>query len=415
VGGRIFISHSSNHDKFAAEVRDAVEQELAGLGHQPLIDKTLIDPGDRWRAKVLRWVGTCHGAVLLLTQRAADRDWVRAEATIIGWRAWLNTSMRVVPVLLDEGASSSYLDELGLTPVQLRNIQTLGSADVQGDGASAWGSAIAQCFAGFSAGPVREDPMALWVKQVGSYLRSNGFLEEAADALQIPEDERIDIESSLYELVAHRLLHSNARLIEGAVLALANDAQLKRDIRTFAPLVSCAWLPAGMAPRLFRVAGGEGSPRVAAVCVGIPTTAARLLKRLTCCDNRYVVIEPISFAGTGGNEKAELRDRYFRAILAGVGADSLQRFEAAMESLEAARPNRPVFVILGEDALDAGILDDLTASFAGVVFLCAANADALASSVLDVAAPVAVELTPRLVERDEAAGSSMAERLEQVS
>ena len=64
---RIFISHSSNHDAFAAAVRDAVDEELDRTGHTPLVDAALINPGDRWRAKLLGWLGACHGAVVLLT------------------------------------------------------------------------------------------------------------------------------------------------------------------------------------------------------------------------------------------------------------------------------------------------------------------------------------------------------------
>jgi hypothetical protein len=134
---------------------------------------------------------------------------------------------------------------------------------------------------------------------------------------------------------------------------------------------------------------------------------------LTCCDNRYVVIDQISLDGAGADDYDELLGRYVRAILSGVGVDSLSHFETAMQSLEAARPNRSVFVILGEEALSAGVLDDLASSFAGVVFVCAADADALESSVLnDAAYPSAVELTPRLVQLVEIAGSSMADRVE---
>ena len=54
---RVFISHSANQDRFAREVRDAVAARLTDLGHTPLLDATLINPGDRWRATLLGWLG----------------------------------------------------------------------------------------------------------------------------------------------------------------------------------------------------------------------------------------------------------------------------------------------------------------------------------------------------------------------
>jgi hypothetical protein len=403
---RIFISHSSNDDAFAAEVRDAVVAKLSK--HTPLVD-TNLKAGDRWRAKLLRWLGACHGAVLLLTDHAMDRDWVRTEAAIIGWRAWLNPAMKVVTVLLDEGASSSALDKLGLGPVRLRDIQVLKADDV-GRSAAEIATEVANRFAEFAPRSDEDDPIAEWVKQAGTYLERNAFLEETASVLDIADEDRDD---RLFELVAHRLLHSDYKTIEAAVLKLKNDAKLSPGYVAFVGLVNCAWLPADMAAPLSRVTRSESAPRVAAVCVASETTAVRLLKRLTCCDNRYVVVGQISSDGTGADERAELRSRYERAILRAVGVQKKAHYAIAIESLREGRGDRPVFVILGEDALRAGVLDDLAADFGESVFLCAADRDVLSSSVLAANTPTpAIELTPALEAKNELKGSSMADRLE---
>jgi TIR domain len=226
---QIFISHSANHDAGAAAVRDAVAKRLGELKHTPLFDVALINPGDRWRAKLLGWLGSCHGAVILLTNRAVYREWVRAEATIIGWRAYLNPAMLVVPVLLDEDTSSSWLDELGLGPVQLReNIQFLNASELGNPDAEAIAEAIAERFVGYQAGLARDDPMAQWLKRVRVHLDGNRFLEEAAELLGVPELDRIDV-GSLCGAVADRLLHSNAIAIEQAVLELIKDPKLQRS------------------------------------------------------------------------------------------------------------------------------------------------------------------------------------------
>ena len=409
---QIFISHSANHDAGVAALRDAVAKRLAELEHMPLFDAALINPGDRWRAKLLGWLGSCHGAVMLLTSRAIYRDWVRAEATIIGWRAYLNPAMRVVPVLLDEDMSSSWLDELGLEPVQLReNVQFLKASELGNPGTEALAEAIAQRFVGYQAGPARDDPMAQWLKQVRVHLGGNGFLEEAAELLGVPELDRIDSDS-LCGAVTDRLLHSNAVAIEQAVLELIKDPKLRRSWASFAPLVSCAWLPADMAPVLFDVAAVSSTSHVTAVQVTIVKTAQRLLSRLTCCDNRYTVIGPISLAGTGDDDEGELLHRYISAIFGKVGATSEAQWPTAFASMQEAR-GRPVFVILGPEALETNVLGHLVNRFGELVFVCAGTREALERAVLGASATLpAVELTPRLFEEFEARGDAVAERIE---
>ncbi|WP_432837611.1 toll/interleukin-1 receptor domain-containing protein [Dactylosporangium sp. CA-092794] len=394
---RIFISHSANGDPFAAGVRDAVADKLRALGHTPLVDAELIHPGDRWRATLLGWLGSCDAAVVLITSRAADSDWVRAEATILGWRAWLNPAMRVVPVLLDAGASSATLDGLGLRPVQLRDIQVLKATEVDGDSADSLAEAIAGRFAAYAAGRSTQDPMARWLKTVLVHLDRNAFLEEAAECLGIGQDDL-----PLAQAVAHRLLHSNAVAIEQAFLELIRDPKLSPA--SFAPLISSAWLPADMGDALFAVAAAEAGPRVARATLTLPRTARRLLARVTCCDNRYVIVGPFSSAGAGLDDGGELATRYANAIVREVGASSEEQWAAAMASLRKAR-DRSVFVILGREALEAGVLERLKPRFDGVVFVCAGPAESL-SNVR------AVELIPPLPRAVEEEGGAAANRIE---
>jgi len=394
---RIFISHSANSDPAAAAVRDAVSEKLRALGHSPLVDAELIDPGDRWRATLLGWLGSCEAAVVLITSKAADSDWVRAEATVLGWRAWLNPTMRVVPVLLDANASSETLDQLGLRPVQLRDIQVLKAADVAGDSPESWAEAIAARFVGYAAGRATQDPMSRWLKNVLMHLDQNPFLDEAAECLGVVQDDL-----PLVQAVAHRLLHSDALAIERAFLELIRDSRLRAS--SFAPLISCAWLPADMGDVLFEVAGAEAGPRVARATLALPRTARRLLSRVTCCDNRYVIVGPFSSVGAGLDDGDELLSRYVNALLREVGASSEEERTTAMASLTKAR-NRSVFVILGRDALETGVLEQLKSRFDEVVFVCAGPAQTLSNVV-------AVELTPPLPRAMEEEGGAAANRIE---
>jgi TIR domain-containing protein len=402
---RVFVSHSANGDPYAAGVRDAVEARLAAIGHTPLVDRSLIHPGDRWRATLLTWLGTCDAAVILITGQAADSDWVRAECTILGWRAWLNPSMRIVPVLLDEGASSAVLDHLGLTPVAVREIQVLKVDDLTSRDPVIVARAVGACFEGYQVALRDRDPMSKWRLRVERHLDGNAFLEHAALRLGI-HDEDIKAGESLAARVADRLLQSEAVPIEQAVDELTLDPGLPPRMGSFAPLVSCAWLPAEMADRLFAVAAAEPEHRVAWTMVARPTTAGRLVRRITCCDNGYTIVGPVSAAGTGSDDRAELLDRYAGAILSALGAFSEADWPSAYASLQKSK-SKPVFVLLGEDALEAGVLTPLIARFQGLVFVCS-------GPIKDLRPDHAVELTPPLAPGREAEGGSVADRIENI-
>ena len=66
---KIFISHSSK-SSFASKVRDGVYAALTQKRFEVLLDKERLEPGDRWRAKLHRWLATCDAAVLLFSRDA---------------------------------------------------------------------------------------------------------------------------------------------------------------------------------------------------------------------------------------------------------------------------------------------------------------------------------------------------------
>lgn len=109
MAAKIFISHSckdfeqpaDNQDpeklarwrrlEFARVVRDKIVAGLRGAppngpGYKVLLDRDRLEPGDNWQAKLHGWLGTCDGAVLLLSEDSICSDWVRKEATILTWR-----------------------------------------------------------------------------------------------------------------------------------------------------------------------------------------------------------------------------------------------------------------------------------------------------------------------------------------
>jgi hypothetical protein len=96
---KVFISHSSRDDPYAAKVRDLVVASLLP-GGKALIDMEGLAPGDDWRAVLYHWLAMCDAAVILFNRNALTSTWVRREVNILLWRHALCPSFRVVPALL---------------------------------------------------------------------------------------------------------------------------------------------------------------------------------------------------------------------------------------------------------------------------------------------------------------------------
>ncbi|MCW5616673.1 MAG: toll/interleukin-1 receptor domain-containing protein, partial [Rhodocyclaceae bacterium] len=137
---RIFISHSckdveiaddvpfedeadprKQRLKYARHIRDEVER-LLGDDFEVLLDRKLLDPGDRWPIKLLRWLGDCDGAVLLLSEDAIESKWVLQEATVLTWRRHLRPDFRLIPVRLG-ALTDEALAAAGFGPLQISDIQ----------------------------------------------------------------------------------------------------------------------------------------------------------------------------------------------------------------------------------------------------------------------------------------------------
>jgi hypothetical protein len=129
---RLFVSHSTALEKLEQEfqkaaaenreldaeaVRRIVEQKvesdaafkqgterLYGLlteaGCDTLLDYKRLRPGN-WQEQLYIWIGLCHGAVVLLSERARQSIWVAREVNLLMYRRSLDPDFEVVPVALD--------------------------------------------------------------------------------------------------------------------------------------------------------------------------------------------------------------------------------------------------------------------------------------------------------------------------
>ena len=208
---RIFISHSCKDVEIADAVPFEDEQDprlrrlkyvkilrdevvrLLSEKHEVLLDRKLLDPGDNWPIKLLRWLGDCDGAVLLLSEDAILSKWVLQEATILTWRRRLRQDFKLIPVMLG-GLEFDALEAAGFGPLQVNEIQAAkvaGQTQLTRAEALALAAVVADGFSQFATTEEQND-MQLWLEHVAAILskiQDEKILRRACKPLHIsPED-----------------------------------------------------------------------------------------------------------------------------------------------------------------------------------------------------------------------------------
>ena len=145
---RIFISHGMDKED-AADVAflEALNARLRtadadGPAHDVLLDLTRLEPGWVWADMLHEWLGECQAAVLLLTPRGLERDWVLKEATILAHRKALDPGFPVLTVL--RGVAPETLNTGRYSPLCLTSIQAMKSATTAAEVARIVKGALAQ-------------------------------------------------------------------------------------------------------------------------------------------------------------------------------------------------------------------------------------------------------------------------------
>jgi hypothetical protein len=117
---KIFISHSTKTEQ-GEEFLSAVEKELK-KSFEVCLDRTGLQGGDDWRAKIYEWMDEAHGAVLLLTPEALKSKFVQIETSILIWRSFRQPDFVFLPVLIGDvkpkDLKKDIYGELALSGVQ---------------------------------------------------------------------------------------------------------------------------------------------------------------------------------------------------------------------------------------------------------------------------------------------------------
>jgi hypothetical protein len=103
--------------------------EHAGqLAIEVLVDLQTLKPGQPWPIQLHEMMAYCHAGVLLLTKSAVGSAWVLKEATILAWRAALDTNFRLFVVQLPTVRAED-LRAARFDPVMLDQMQRVLAQD----------------------------------------------------------------------------------------------------------------------------------------------------------------------------------------------------------------------------------------------------------------------------------------------
>lgn len=125
---RVFVSHSAKED----DAINVQEKLVERLNAEPetftlLMDRSELVAGDRWRARINFWIGSCDAAVVLLSPAALDSAYVAYEVSVLAYRAGAaNSRFRIIPVYL-KNVDRKLLEKSRLDPAKLTEIQRLAN------------------------------------------------------------------------------------------------------------------------------------------------------------------------------------------------------------------------------------------------------------------------------------------------
>lgn len=80
---KVFISHSTGDDDSTRKITDKIFEALENNGYSPFLDRNLIKTGDEWRAVIAEGLTLSDAAILVLSEKALDSEYVHYEASTL--------------------------------------------------------------------------------------------------------------------------------------------------------------------------------------------------------------------------------------------------------------------------------------------------------------------------------------------
>ena len=331
-----------------------------------------LQAGDVWRSGLHDALRTCSAGIVLLTPESLESDWVRKEATILSWRAFMAEPMVVIPIVL--GVSRAQLKERGFGALELDAIQWLevsgtDEAEIKRVVKKA-ADVLGQKYKSFQVGPRKLTETEVWIETLATTLDTtiatpminlkNHYLVGLCEALGIKLTDAKRINGNpLIHVAAHVLLADWDQIIRFLHKVGNPSGQQRQELQQ---AVAALWVDAATATSML-----SKDAKVIAIDTAETASAREYIARAFC--NRFPMdrlIQPSDVTGgTEGDVLAEL-DRCLRQVLPIEDTAALDR------DLER---NGRVFVVLGPGSTRPSVLDLVTRDFPQFTFVVAAGPD----------------------------------------
>jgi len=243
---RIFISHAAADDP---TLLWAVHDALKAAGFDVLMDVARLQGGMDWRNEIYVWIARAHGAVVILTEKSKDRDWVKFEIAALASRRLLD-GVQLIPVLVPP-LDDAVLRERQFEPYDVARLQAMkvDSTDANAiDDVVSRFQGLVQAFS--------DTPFDLLQMIVARALKvDDDVLERTALALD-PAAQNAIVDKSY---VAAALFHAPADKLCNALQQLGGDMSRSQLLKIL-QIVTPFWIEPAAIVDIAREAASPGGP-----------------------------------------------------------------------------------------------------------------------------------------------------------
>lgn len=284
----VFISHSTESEADWAAL-ETMAQGLDDAGYQVLLDRETLPPGSDWRPEIHTWMGVCHAAVILFSERAVASTWVQKEATILTWRKAIDPRFVLIPVLIPP-LKRQELRSGPFAPLAIGEIQfPAGPLPLQ---------AVVDRLAALKAADLKT-PLERWTRILSQPLLALEAVQPAmidAAAEAVGQDLPWDPSISKSERLARRLLHADDDEIEAAVSTLYGVLDAK-ELARIVHVLSCIWVDPLATAKIPEISVRPGRDEVIALNAKESWTGEKYVQRASCGDLDWRVLEAGNSSG----------------------------------------------------------------------------------------------------------------------
>ena len=338
-----------------------------------LIDKDDIPTGDDWRRVLNTWVGDCHAAVLLLSDRALQRPWVAYEAAILRFRQ-IHRSCRLVLVFL-ESVNEEALQKSLLSPAALDATQAIRAAShaeiIQRIDAVLEGLALDKT-------PI--DGQCEYIKDKLGRSLTEPLANDFAAKLQFDLG---DWKSDPYRDLSLALIGEKDLLRVASVLSdLRGHINNEREFQNLFEIAASSWVDT-FAAQTFKNVATNADPEKRTVSVGAirPLIAECYVRRAAADRPPLDSWITTSIDGVFADDpKTTLETQVRHALLARLRLSNDEQLSKKLRAKDLIR--EPIVVALPGEGLDRPVLNHLRAKFPTITFFALAGQDAATRETL---------------------------------